>query len=64
MKLNLNKKNIKTLSADKATLALQATPQVAGGAPKSYFNNCAPTENRECWEDSIGNCPYTMAFGC
>ncbi|KNC66239.1 hypothetical protein AC626_18150 [Pseudoalteromonas rubra] len=34
MKLNLNKKSIKRLSTDKA-LAMQATPQVAGGRPKA-----------------------------
>ncbi|TMP38859.1 hypothetical protein [Pseudoalteromonas rubra] len=64
MKLNLNKKCIKRLSADKATLAQQVTPQVAGGRPKSYFNNCAPTENRFCWEESINNCPLSQAIGC
>ncbi|GMM86438.1 hypothetical protein AAEU28_18365 [Pseudoalteromonas sp. SS15] len=33
MKLKLNKKKVKNLSLDNAQVALEATPQIAGGVP-------------------------------
>ena len=46
MKLKLNKKKIKTLSADSSNIPAEMTPQVAGGTQtnSSYvtYRNCPP----------------------
>lgn len=53
MKLILNKKQIKTLIRDKSNLEPDATPQVAGGRPKSWWGGCGPTMERFCHEESL-----------
>ncbi|MBQ4862755.1 hypothetical protein J8L98_13750 [Pseudoalteromonas sp. MMG013] len=53
MKLTLHKKQIKTLIHNKATLGEDATPQVAGGRPKSWWGGCGPSMDRACYEESL-----------
>ncbi|KAF7769917.1 hypothetical protein CWB96_03115 [Pseudoalteromonas citrea] len=53
MKLTLNKKQIKTLINEKSDLNLDATPQVAGGRPKSWWGGCGPSMDRFCYEESL-----------
>tara|TARA_Y100001956_G_scaffold82805_1_gene105782 strand:+ start:2317 stop:2598 length:282 start_codon:yes stop_codon:yes gene_type:complete len=57
MKLKLNKKNLKQLNNDKA-LAMNATPQVAGGAFTDDKVLCVPT-NLCAWlkTDAFMGCP-------
>ncbi|ALO41637.1 hypothetical protein [Pseudoalteromonas phenolica] len=57
MKLILNKKNLKQLNNDKS-LAMNATPQVAGGAFTDNKAVCVPT-NHCAWlnTDAFFGCP-------
>ncbi|MCO7188585.1 MULTISPECIES: hypothetical protein [unclassified Pseudoalteromonas] len=50
MKVQLKKKNLKTLN-NSNQLANQATPQVAGGAEVSIYPKCMPTNPAICWTD-------------
>ncbi|MCO7189492.1 hypothetical protein CWB99_00075 [Pseudoalteromonas rubra] len=57
MKLTLNKKKLKGLTADDKSLPNNMTPKVAGGYPTDFAPLCGPTMQPHCNTAVFYGCP-------